>query len=225
MNRQDATFDKRTLRERCTMHVRDLIISGRLAPGEHMIETKLADDMGVSRGTLREALRPLENEGLLVDDGRGHMLVRVMSAEEIRDVFQVRAALETLAAGLLGDRDDRSAIGARLRDALEPLKDEKLEFSAQIEADLGFHQLICELTGNKTLVKSWQQLVGQIEMMIIAAGPAVAANRMRYAEHVVIVEAIESGDPDAVRDVVSQHMDSFATKYLDDKVDALTATA
>lgn len=213
-----SMFDKRTLRQRCTGHVRALIISGQMKPGDHLIETKLADDMGVSRGTLREALRPLETEGLIVDDGRGHMLVREMTSGEIHDVFQVRAVLETLAATTLARHDDREALAQTLREALKPLQEESIEFARQIEIDLGFHELMCSLTGNATLLKSWQQLIGQIEMMIVAAGPNVASDRMRYAEHAVIADAIADGDVAAVSDVVRRHMDEFAMKYLSDKL-------
>lgn len=211
-------FDKRTLRQRCTAFVRQAIIAGDLAPGEHIVETKLSDELNVSRGTIREALRPLEAEGLLVDDGRGHMYVREMTADEISDVFEVRAALEVLAATKLASSADREKIAERLRAALRPLQDEALEFGTQLESDLGFHELLCQLTGNATLVKSWRQLIGQIEMMIIAAGPARAAARMRYDEHVVIADAIAAGDVVRVRETVMSHMDEFATKYLRDKV-------
>lgn len=214
MPRADSPFDKRTLRQRCTTYVRDLIITGRMKPGDHLVETKLSDDLGVSRGTLRESLRPLEMEGLLVSDGRGHMHVRVITADEIREVFGVRTALESYAASLLAARDDREQITDELRRSLDPLRDEDLDFGAQIAADLGFHELMCRLTGNSTLVRSWQQLIGQIEMMIIATGPAIASSRMRYDGHIAIVDAIASGDPDRVRDVVASHMDEFATKYL-----------
>src|SRR5690606_14469732 len=130
-----SPFDKRTLRERCTAHIRDLIIAGRLAPGEHLVETRLAEELGVSRGTLRESLRPLELEGLLVGDGRGHMSVREMNVQEILDVFQVRGALERLAVILLTRRDDRDEIASRLAEALEPLRDDALPFARKIEVD------------------------------------------------------------------------------------------
>jgi DNA-binding GntR family transcriptional regulator len=211
-----VTFDKRTLRQRCTAHVRDAILRGRLSPGEHIVETRLAEELDVSRGTLREALRPLEAEGLLVNDGKGHLHVRRMTAAEIGEVFEVRGALETLAATMLAKRNDREALADQLREALAPLQDESIDFGPQIEADLGFHELLCRLTGNTTLLKSWRQLIGQIEMMIIAAGPARASGRMRYSEHVVIADAIASGDVARVREVVEQHMNEFTTKYLRD---------
>jgi DNA-binding GntR family transcriptional regulator len=209
-------FDKRTLRERCTMHVRQLIITGSIKPGDHVVETALSEELGVSRGTLREALRPLTIEGLLVDDGRGHLLVRQLTGPEIREVFQVREALEALAATTLTLRDDRAESADRLRRAIEPLRDDSLEFGRQIEVDLGFHELMCELTGNSTLVRTWGQLVGQIEMMIIAAGTATGSLRMRYEDHTGIVDAIASGDPDAVRAELARHMDRFATTYQHD---------
>ncbi|WP_460798680.1 GntR family transcriptional regulator [Microbacterium sp. GXF0217] len=212
-----SPFDKRTLRQRCTNFVRDQIVSGAMAPGQHLIETQLADELGVSRGTLREALRPLEIEGLIVSDGRGHMLVREMSAQEIRDVFQVRAALEILAATILAQRSDRQAVAAELTAALAPLQDPDIEFARQIEVDLGFHELLCKLTGNPTLLESWRQLIGKIEMMIIAAGPLRASDRMRYAEHIGIVNSIASGDQALVSKTLQAHMDDFAMKYLFDK--------
>ena len=187
-----------------------------MKPGDHLIETKLADELDVRRGTLREALRPLQNEGLLVNDGRGHLLVRKLSADEIREVFQVRAALEILAATILTEREDRDAIAEELRVAIEPLLKDDLEFGRQIQVDLGFHELLCRLTGNGTLVNMWRQLIGQIEMMIIAAGPAMGSSRMRYQDHVGIVSAIASGDAGSVRAELSRHMNEFATKYLRD---------
>ncbi|MFV0254476.1 MAG: GntR family transcriptional regulator [Beutenbergiaceae bacterium] len=216
MTRRSTPFDKRTLRQRCTTYVRDLIITGQMRPGDHLVETKLADDLGVSRGTLRESLRPLEVEGLLVADGRGHMLVRVMTAEEIREVFLVRSALESLAAAILAGKDDRDDVVRELGESLHPLRDDNLDFGQQIEFDLGFHELLCRLTGNGTLLRSWQQLIGQIEMMIIAAGPEIASSRMRYEGHIEIVDAIASGDVTRVQAVVAAHMDEFATKYVHD---------
>jgi len=209
-------FDRSTLRERCTSFVREQIIIGELRPGEHIKESELSRTMGVSRGTLRESLRPLEAEGLVVNDGRGHSHVRQLSSKEILDVFEVREALEILAATKLAERDDRAASAADLRGRLDPLASGGLSFARQIEIDLAFHARICELTGSETLLVSWSRLIGQIEMMIIAAGPRRAADRMRRQEHVAIADAIETGDRDHVARVVSAHMTEFAQKYVGD---------
>lgn len=205
-------FDKRTLRQRCAAYVREAIIAGRFEPGEHLVETFLAEELGVSRGTLREALRSLESEGLVTHDGRGHMLVRSITAKEISEVFLVRGALEVLAATTLAARDDHAQVGERLRSALEPLQGQ-LDFGDRIAADLRFHETLCRETGNATLLTAWRQLIGQIEMMIIAAGPETAMDRMRYDEHVGIADAIVDGDAEQAREVVTAHMATFAHLY------------
>ena len=211
-----SKLDGRTLRERCTAYVRDQIISGALKPGEHIKEIPLSEEVGVSRGTLRESLRPLEAEGLLVGDGRGHMLVRQLSSKEILEVFEVRKVLEVLAASKLARRQERGRIAAELRELLSPLQESDIPFDRQIALDVAFHARICELTGSETLITSWNRLIGQIEMMIIAAGPQRASDRMRYDEHVALADAIETGDPEHVAEVVASHMDDFARKYVGD---------
>ncbi len=210
----------RTLRERCTSEIRDKVISGVLSPGEHIVETRLGEELGVSRGTIRESLRPLEAEGLVVSDGRGHLLVRKLSAAEVLEVFEVREIHEILAAKKLAARSDRVAIADELRSALEPLRDESLPFAEQIEIDVAFHSRLCELTDHETLMTSWRRLVGQIEMVIIAAGPARASNRMRYADHERLVAAIESGDESRVEDEFKTHMAKFCAKYVGDALES-----
>lgn len=213
-----AGFDKRTLRERCSEYVRDQVVAGIIRPGEHLVETRLSAEIGVSRGTLREALRPLEQEGLLVSDGRGHMLVRQLSSHEVLEVFEVRAALEALAMTKVLARVDRHEIITDLYAALEPLRDPDLPFATQIEADLDFHALLCEYSTNQTLVESWHRLLGQIKMIIVAAGPRAGSDRMRYDQHKVIVDAIVAGDADEARTILLAHFDTFAGHYVGDAV-------
>ena len=209
-------FDRSTLRERTTGFIREQVISGALRPGQHIKEVVLSDELGVSRGTVRESLRPLEAEGLLVTDGRGHMLVRQLSPSEILEVFEVREALEILAATKLARSPQHEDIAAELRGMLEPLRDPGTPFARQIELDIAFHARVCELTGSATLLASWSRLIGQIEMMIVAAGPERAADRMRYQEHVAIADAIASGDVGHVVETVTAHMSDFSHRYVGD---------
>lgn len=220
-----SAFDKRTLRERCTQHVREQIISGAIKPGEHLKEMHLSEEMGVSRGTLREALRPLELEGLIVDDGKRHMRVRKLTSQEILDVFEVRSSLETLAARKIVANGRREEITDELRRDLEALKDPNLEFARQLELDLKFHERLCELAGNPQLLAAWRNLIGQIEMMIIAAGPDKASGRMRFDEHIQIVEAIESGVEEQAVAALQDHMNDFCSRYVGDLVESELARA
>ncbi|WP_426007272.1 GntR family transcriptional regulator [Paenarthrobacter sp. NyZ202] len=209
-------FDKRSLRQRCTQYVRERIITGAIAPGEHLKEMNLSEELGVSRGTLREALRSLEIEGLIVDDGKRHMRVREVTSQDILDCFEVRTVLEATAARRIVHSNHRRHMVQDLRRTLEPLKDPSLEFAMQLQVDLRFHELLCEHAGNPTLLAAWRNLIGQIEMMIIAAGPDKASGRMRFAEHVEIVEAIESGDDRKAAQALEDHMNDFCGRYLSD---------
>jgi DNA-binding GntR family transcriptional regulator len=108
---------------------------------------------------------------------------------------------------------------AELRRSLEPLKEPGLEFARQLELDLGFHERLCALSGNPTLLAAWRNLIGQIEMMIIAAGPDKASGRMRFDEHIQIVEAIESGTVDDAMSALRDHMNDFCSRYVGDLAD------
>ncbi|WP_433516792.1 GntR family transcriptional regulator [Nonomuraea sp. CA-143628] len=217
-------FDRRNLRERCVEYLRHEIVSGALQPGEHIKEAQLSEALGISRGTLREALRSIENEGLIVNDGKGHTHVRTLSAAEIADVFEVRNALEILAASKLTRSPRRAEFADLLESKIKPLQRQDLGFGERIEFDLGFHAYLCELTGNSTLSAAWRQLIGQIRMMIIATGPERAMGRMRYEEHVPIVDAIRSGDVDTVQETLTSHMGDFSQRYVSDALAKTTSS-
>ncbi|AXG81862.1 GntR family transcriptional regulator [Streptomyces paludis] len=144
------------------------------------------------------------------------MRVRKLSAEEIGDVFEVRTALEILAASTLAGSARRAEFADALERQVEGLRKTDLTFGERIDTDLGFHALMCELTGNGTLSRSWLQLNSQIRMMIIAAGPERAIGRMRYEAHLPIIEAIRTGDVEAVRETLTAHMGDFTRRYVGD---------
>lgn len=210
--------DSRTLRERTAAQIRRMVVYGEIRPGEHVVEVPLSKGLGVSRGTLREALRGLEAEGLLVGDGNGHLLVRELSSSRVLEIYEVREALEAIAASRVARSTDAAVHVAELRQMLSPLREPDLGFAEQIEADMGFHQKLCQLSGNPTLLESWNRLRGQIEMIIIGAGPIRASGRMRYDDHDAIVTAIESGDAAYAEAAVRAHMRAFCKAYVTDAI-------
>ncbi|PRY07798.1 GntR family transcriptional regulator [Kineococcus rhizosphaerae] len=199
--------------------MRHRIISGAIAPGEHLVETRLSQELNISRGPLREALRLLEQEGLVVGDGRGHLSVREITVSEIIDVFEVRTSLEAAAMERLTRRSDRQEIARELREVLEPLRDGDLDFETQIEVDLDFHERICELSGNNMLTQMWHQIMGHIRMMIVASGPERASSRMRWQDHVPLADAIGDGDPARSRQLLETHMQDFCRRYAGDAME------
>uniref|UniRef100_UPI002FDFD07E GntR family transcriptional regulator n=1 Tax=Sinomonas sp. TaxID=1914986 RepID=UPI002FDFD07E len=142
-------LEKTSLREQAVVALRRAITSGDLEPGRHLVETELSERLGISRGTLREALRQLQQEGLVAAGARGRLNVRHLDAKEIRDIFAVRAALESLATQSLIDQPRRARIVGELRAAIEAMEDAADRgLDDRIEADLDFHRLLCSLTGN-----------------------------------------------------------------------------
>ena len=199
---------KTNLREQALASLRTAITSGQIAPGTQMVETELSEQLQISRGTLREAMRQLQQEGLLVPGTRGRLYVRHIGPREISDVFTVRAALESLAAASLAQRTDRTAAVAELRALLASMLDavDHEDLEGRIESDLSFHRALCRLTGNTTLQHQWETLEGSIRMSIMFAGIERAVGNMDVPKHESIVAAIESGDPLAAAACVQEHM-------------------
>lgn len=200
-------LEKNNLRQLALTALRRAITTGELAPGTHLVETELSDKLQISRGTLREAMRQLQQEGLISAGARGRLAVRHIGAADVRDIFQVRAALEGLAARMLSEQVDRDTVVQQLEDGLERMdasSDGSLD--ERIEADLNFHQLLCSLTGNQTLLHSWKSLEGSIRMSVMYAGVDQARSNMSAHRHANIVAAIKTGDALGAARAVEDHM-------------------
>ena len=206
-----SALDRSTLRERSLEALRSAILTGRYRPGDHLGEVELAGSLGVSRGTVREALRHLQQEGLVTAGNRGMLRVNSLSSAEVHELFRVRAALEGLAVREVIASPRREAAAAALRAAVERLSDED-EPAARMEADLAFHLMLCQLSGNSMLVEAWQRLEGRMRVAILN-GAALQAPMMSRDRHVPIVEAVERGDVEAAVRVVEEHMAGAAEHF------------
>jgi DNA-binding GntR family transcriptional regulator len=208
-------LQKKSLREQALAALRAAITSGELEPGRHLVETELSEMLQISRGTLREALRQLEQEGLLSAGPRGRLSVRHLDEKEIRDIYSVRAALESLAARTLCELPDRQQAIASLKTAIEAMAAaEKASMQERVESDLEFHRTLCRLTGNETLLHSWEALEGSIRMSIMFAGQEKGVRNMSVDRHYDIVAAIETGDASLARNTIREHMDTAAANLV-----------
>jgi DNA-binding GntR family transcriptional regulator len=208
-------LDRTSLRERAMDRLRHAVTTREIAPGTRLVETELSAALGISRGTLREALRQLEHEGLIETDERGRLTVRTLSTGELADMFTVRSALEGLAAAVLTTRPDLPTVVRRLQGAVDVLQAAHGSIGESIEADLHFHRLLCELTGNTTLLRAWETLTGPMRMAILFAGPETAVVNMSAPRHQDLVDAIATGDPHTAQSAVATHMRQAARTLLD----------
>ena len=188
---------KTSLREQALDVLRNAVTSGEIRPGTHLVETQLSAALSISRGTLREALRQLEQEGLVESTERGRLRVRTLSAAEI-----ARHVPGPLGPGRLGGRPavpakDRETVVKQLQTALDALAAASGSINDMVEIDLDFHRTLCTLTGNVALLRSWEGLAGSIRMSIMFAGTERALANMSVPRHQVLVDAVATGDPDS----------------------------
>jgi len=206
-------LDRSTLRERALHALRTAITSGQYRPGDYLGETDLAAHLGVSRGTVRQALRDLEHEGLVTAGHRSMLRVNSLSPVQVRELFRVRATLEGLAASQIASRAHRTNAADSLRSALARLVDTDSDFIARVDADLAFHLLLCQLSDNSVLIDTWRQIEGRLRVVIVHAGPIRTQLLMSPDGHETIIDTIESGDPAATMNVLDEHM-ALAAKQL-----------
>ncbi len=198
--------DRITRRELTLSRLREAISVGQLPPGTHLAEVELSEALAVSRGTLREALRHLQQEGLVRSDARGRLSVRVVDGREVADIFAVRGELEALAFTTICELPNRMDIARELRDMLEGMTASQASLSERLEADLDFHATMCRLSGNETLYAMWSSVRGLARASMTAAGTDSALSNMAYARHAPIVELLEGGDAEAGAAFLRQHM-------------------
>lgn len=204
------------LRDLVLEAIREAIINGTLKPRERLMEIQLAEDLGVSRTPIREALRKLELEGFIVMVPRKGAYVSDVSFKDIADVFEIRTALETLAAGLAAERitDEELQIMERLLAAkAEAINNQNLE--SIIEIDTAFHEAIYTASRNdrlKTIVNNLREQIQRYRSTTLAY-----PGRMKSSleEHKYIVEALQSRDVQLAKQLAQEHIENAETSMFE----------
>ncbi|MEW6044965.1 MAG: GntR family transcriptional regulator [Bacillota bacterium] len=197
------------LRELVFEALREAIISGALKPGERLMEVQLADELGVSRTPVREAIRKLEHDGFVVMIPRKGAYVADISLKDVAEIFDVRRALEALAAQLAAERasdDDLERVERILLEYGECI--DTNDTARLIEVDTRFHESIYQMSGNarlKHMLSLLSEQVMRFRTMTLSHRP-----RMRRAleEHRRIVEAIASRDAERAARLAREHIES-----------------
>jgi DNA-binding GntR family transcriptional regulator len=204
------------LREIVFEGLREAIISGRLAPGERLMETQLAEEMGVSRTPVREAIRKLELEGFVVMMPRKGAYVAGLSLKEISDVFEIRGALEELAAELAAERitdEELEELEALLLEIGRRM--EKNDLDAVVKADVEFHDVLFRGARNTRLSQMVSYLREQIHRYRTTSLSYPGRMKKALEEHRKIVQALSQRDPDLARQAAREHMDSAEKSLMD----------
>ena len=204
------------LREVVFETLREAIINGVLRPGERMMEIQLAEQLGVSRTPVREAIRKLELEGFVVMIPRKGAYVAGISLKDIVDVFEVRAALEALAAGLAAERitDEELETLERMLVRIGKCIDSE-DLQELIEIDTAFHEALYQASRNEKLVQIINNLREQIQRF--RSTSLAYPGRMKEAleEHKKIVEAISERKAAQARQLAQQHIENAENSMLE----------
>lgn len=196
------------LRETVYKKLRRQILTGELKPGERLMEIHLAKKLDVSRTPIREAIRKLENEGLVRIIPRSGAQVAQISEKELEDVLEVRRSLDALSAKL-ACRRMTDADRKKLREACQHFEDVTLEGDsvAIAEADVAFHDVIVEASGNRRLIEIIHNLADQMYRYRFEYIKDDANYEQLIREHRQLTEAIATGDEDTAVQVSHRHID------------------
>ncbi|TCC07587.1 GntR family transcriptional regulator [Kribbella soli] len=208
--------DHIALREQVLAELRRRIVDGEYHEGERLTETRLADDFGVSRNPVREALRVVEAEGFVQILPRRGAVVATLDETAVRDLFAVRQQLETLAAGLAAERATPEGIATLRRLVEEANVAAKAEnFDRVAELNSAFHRAVIEVSGNRWLHSISAAMYHHVHWVFRVG----AAQRAPHSteEHMRLVEAIEAGDAAAASTAARLHVEAAAKAALGPK--------
>jgi DNA-binding GntR family transcriptional regulator len=203
-----APLENRTLREQVVAHLREEILSSRLAPGTDLGEVALARSLGISRGPLREAIGQLAVEGLVTIVPRRGAVVRRLTRREFIDAYQVREALESLAIKLAVPRL-RGPQKAELHRMCEQMEREAQDGNTDrfFEINRAFHALLVHASGNEKLEAVHAQLVAQMGRLMKKSAELRGGFEQSAAEHRSILAAVDAGDAALAARLLEEHIE------------------
>lgn len=197
------------LRDEVLTTLRQALIGGGFTAGERIREVELAARLGVSRGTLREALRHLEQEGLVVTSPHRGTSVINPSDEEIRDIYGLRIALESYAAeqaAQLATPEELDALQAVADDFNALSSTGRASLAPRLGLDLHFHQLICEAGGNARLLRTWSELCAPIRLLLSGLEVPFMNSDDVVDQHQQIIDALRERNGAAARAILVDHL-------------------
>jgi DNA-binding GntR family transcriptional regulator len=202
-----VAFDNLTLSQRVYEHLRDEILADHLLPGTELSEVALSKELAISRGPIREAMGRLAAEGLITMRPRRRAEVRSLTPQELIDAYQVREALEVMAVRLLIPRVTEADL-ARLEELIDRMAAHSAEGAVRefFTANVSFHELLCELSGNPKLQEVHHRLEGEIGRFQNRTLALRGSMSDSLTEHRAILAAIRLRDAERAAQLTADHI-------------------
>jgi DNA-binding GntR family transcriptional regulator len=208
-NNEDRRIPRVVLSDRVKEYIVEAVLNGELKPGDRIVESSMARQLGVSQAPVREAIRDLVLLGFLESEPYKGTSVRSFTPEELWETYTVRAALESLAARLAATNlTDEDA------EALQIILDEMMEAAGRqdrdtlVQLDNRFHETILKISRNKTLHQLWKSLQFGTWSIVTyrksSYDPEYLASR-----HGELLDALKAGDPEKAAHTMQHHIEDM----------------
>lgn len=209
------------LRDVVFENLRTAILEGNLKAGQRLMEVQLAEQLGVSRTPIREAIRKLELEGLVVMLPRKGAYVANMSFKDLIDVLEIRSSLEGLAASLAAERLREEDIAELERVAKEfETSVRETDIDNVLKKDVEFHEKIFLMANNKKLYQLITSLWEQVHRFRVTYVSNYDASLSLVDEHNRILEAIKSGDCELAKKYATEHIELAEQFFMENTVNS-----
>ena len=198
--------ERETLKTTVLKEIKKAIFTRKLKPGDHIIEAELAEQMGISRFPIREAISSLEKEGLVVTVPYKGAYVTEVNIKALEELYTVRSALEELAIRILMEKKSSKDI-KKLESIISDMEKAALKRNeALVSEDMRFHQTICELTGHQKLLEMWLTLKDQLMLFVALEEHSYDQPNQLVRAHYPVMEAIKSGDAQRAEKCIRDHL-------------------
>jgi DNA-binding GntR family transcriptional regulator len=200
-------LERRVFREEIREQLIEDILNGKLAPGARIVETRVAQQFGVSQGPVREALRDLELFGFVVSSPFRGTQVRRITTEDLLEIYPIRAALEGVAARDAAERVDEPTLRT-LEELIGTMREAAArdDHRAQADADHAFHHAIVKASGNRMLEHVWQTM--RLSITTCVTHSVTHRSLHELAErHTVVLDALRARDPDRAETAIRRHIE------------------
>lgn len=207
--------NEKTIRKRIYEHLREQLLNGEIPPSQHLIEAKIAKDLGTSRTPVREAFHSLELEGLIESIPRVGYVVKSTSEQEVEEICEIRMAIEGVAARWAMEKAHKKLIEELKKNiSISDGKVSRGDAKAFIDLDAQFHEIIARYSGSQRLLELAQTLRRHMLRYRIQSIYLVE-NVLRAIEgHKGILRAIEKRDLGEVNQAIRHHMEESKSDIL-----------
>lgn len=203
-----------TLRENVVGEIRTKIINRELEPGTRIIEKELSEELGVSRGPIREALRQLEQEGIVEYTRNVGCSVKKITIKELYEIYLLRSMYEILAVRLCAGRFEEKDI-VRMEEILVKMDDPEIGYVETVSYDHAFHRIIVEKAESERITKVWADLdYGNMVGCYLGNFDKQRMARRQYPIHRELTDVCKSGDADVICKAISQHYMNSVERYM-----------